>query len=151
MKIEVRRSGSGFRLEGTNEKGNQVVMDNPFVGKTQEGASPMELLLMAVAGCSAIDIITILEKQKITLDDLFIEVVASRVRQQSPAYFNEILIHFQATGEIPEEKLIQAASLSMKKYCTVAKILEKSSTISHKISLNGQPVTKKGAPVEDTP
>jgi len=149
MKIEVRRQGSGFKLVGTNEQGNQVVMDNPFTGKAQEGASPMELLLMAIAGCSAIDIIAILEKQKLDLTEFRIEVDADRIPNQSPSFFKDINIKYFVKGDFDGARLEAAAAISLKKYCTVAKIMEKTSSITFSTYLNENLVPKKNAPVSE--
>ena len=64
---------SGFYATIENNSGHQIAIDNKSV-ENPKGASPMELLLMGVAGCSSIDIISILNKQKVVFDSLEIDV-----------------------------------------------------------------------------
>jgi putative redox protein len=100
----------------------------------------MELLLMGLAGCSSIDIIAILKKQKINPKDLRVEVEGQREPDQVPSLFHKIDVVVHIAGEIPPEKAKRAVSLSLEKYCSVAKTLEYSSQIFHSIFLNGNEI-----------
>lgn len=137
MHIEMKRLGSTYEMEAVNPQGNKVLMDNPNSGQPQAGASPMELLLMGLAGCSSIDIIAILQKQKCTVADLHVSVDAERDRSQTPAWFTSIAVEYRIDGEVPPKKAREAVELSLNRYCTVAAILEKSVKIEHRIVLNG--------------
>ena len=69
MKVNLNRLDKDYLFEVTNENGNKVLLDNKFKSEGKvDGMSPMELLLAALAGCSGIDIVSILKKQKITFN-----------------------------------------------------------------------------------
>ena len=124
-------------MEAVNPAGNSVLMDNP--GEAQQaGASPMELLLMGVAGCSSIDIIAILEKQTKVIDALRVTVDAERDRSKTPAMFSSMKVQYFIDGTLEPTKAKQAVKLSLERYCTVAAILEATVTSEHSICLNGE-------------
>ena len=101
----------------------------------------MELLLMGVAGCSSIDIISILEKQKLNPISYKMEVEGERESTPGEPY-KKIHVNLYVEGDIPGEKIIRAAALSFDKYCSVSKNLEKSTIIEHSIYLNGSIIKK---------
>lgn len=139
MKVVLNRINQDYLLEVQNDKGHKVLLDNKSKkeGKV-EGASPMELLLMGLAGCSSIDIIAILNKQKINPTDLKMEVEGVRIPNQVPSLFQKINVNVKLSGDIPPEKAIRAVALSFDKYCSVAKTLEKTATIEYTLFLNGK-------------
>ena len=101
----------------------------------------MELVLMGVAGCSSIDIVAILGKQKINPDSLRMEVHGLREEGAVPALFHTIEITIHLEGEdITPEKANRAAKLSYEKYCSVSKMIDSVADINFKIILNGTPV-----------
>jgi len=137
MKVFLERINNDYLFEVENKNGHKVLLDNnsKTSGKVQ-GASPMELLLMGVAGCSAIDIISILEKQKINPISLKMEVDGLRNSRDVPSLFYQIDIIIYLKGEIEKEKALRAAKLSYDKYCSVSKMLEKTAKINYKVVLN---------------
>lgn len=100
----------------------------------------MELLLMGVAGCSSIDIVMILKKQKIELEDLQVEVEGFRQDGAVPNVFTAIKMDVHLKGDCTPEKAKRAVDLSIEKYCSVAKMLEKTADISYDVYLNGEQV-----------
>lgn len=141
MHIEMKRSGRDFRMEALNPAGNSVVMDNPpRNGEVQQGASPMELLLMGIAGCSSIDILTILEKRDKVVTDLHVSVDAERHTDQTPAYFSRMEARYHISGDLDADKVRMAVELSLSKYCTVAKIIERTVPIDFRVFLNGREI-----------
>ena len=138
MKVFLERVNSDYLFGVENKNGQKVLLDNSSKtsGKV-EGVSPMELLLMGVAGCSAIDIIAILDKQKINPLSLKMEVNGLRKLKEVPALFYQIDIIIYLEGDIDKEKALRAAKLSYDKYCSVSKMLEKTAKINHKVVLNG--------------
>ena len=137
MKVFLERINNDYLFEVENKNGHKVLLDNnsKTSGKVQ-GASPMELLLMGLAGCSAIDIISILEKQKINPLSLKMEVNGLRNSRDIPSLFYQIDIIIYLKGEIEKEKALRAAKLSYDKYCSVSKMLEKTAKINYKVILN---------------
>ena len=77
---------AGYHSKIENDRGHQIDIDNKS-GESPKGASPMELLLMGVAGCSSIDIVAILNKQKITFESLKIHVDGSRESTAVPCSY----------------------------------------------------------------
>lgn len=136
MKIHLKRLNSDYHFETKNQRGDIVHLDNNSESHPQ-GSSPMELLLMGIAGCSGIDIVMILKKQQLELSNVEMEVEGFRVDGAIPNIFNKIHLKIYLDGEIPENKARRAVELSLGTYCSVAKILEKSAEISSEIILNG--------------
>ena len=141
MRVSLNRVNQDYLFEVTNDNGHKVLLDNKSKkeGKV-EGVSPMELLLMALAGCSSIDIIAILNKQKINPKDVKMDVEGDRVPGLVPSLFNKIKVNVRLEGEIPPDKAKRAVCLSFEKYCSVAKTLEYSTPIKYSVFLNGDEI-----------
>ena len=141
MNVSLKRINDDYLFEATNSNGMSVRLDNKSkkIGQVQ-GVSPMELLLMGVAGCSSIDIVAILNKQKINPRGLKMEVQVHRDENQVPALFYQIDINIYLEGDFSAEKARRAAQLSFDKYCSVSKTLEPTAKINHKVVLNGKQV-----------
>ena len=137
MKIYLKRLNENYHFETKNERGDIVHLDNKSEPNPQ-GASPMELLLMGIAGCSSIDIVMILKKQKIELIDLQMEVEGFRQDGAVPNVFTGITLVVKLKGDFSPEKAKRAVDLSIDKYCSVAKMLEKTAEIKYDVFLNGE-------------
>jgi putative redox protein len=143
MKITLDRVNENYHFELKNERGHIVNVDNRSeFGGDDLGASPMELVLMGVAGCSAIDMISILNKQRQEISSFKAEVEGDRVQVGEAKPFKEIHVVFYLEGPINEEKAARAAQLSFEKYCSVSKTLEPTATIHYKVVLNGVELAK---------
>ena len=136
MKISLKRINKAVHLEASNEDGNKVQIDGaPQIGGENLGVRPMQLLLMGLGGCSSMDILNILSKQKVELDDFTIDVDAERDTENTPSLFSTIHVTFNFQGKkLNQKKIERAVALSMEKYCSVTKILEKSATITYEIA-----------------
>lgn len=131
MKIELKRLDNAFHLEAVNEQGVKLQTDaSPDIGGGNKGMRPMQLLLVAAGSCSTIDIINILKKQKQPLKDIRITVDGEREKDKIPSLFTGIHIHYKLFGDLSEDKVKRAIDLSIDKYCSVAKTLELSATIT---------------------
>lgn len=141
MNVSLERINDDYLFEVTNANGMSVRLDNKSktTGEVQ-GVSPMELLLMGVAGCSSIDIVAILNKQKINPKVLKMEVHGHRHENEVPALFYQIDIDIYLEGDFSPEKAKRAAQLSFDKYCSVSKTLEPTAKINHNVFLNGKKV-----------
>ena len=136
MKIELNRLNEGYHLEAVNEQGKTVHIDaSPDIGGTNQGMRPMQLLLTAMGACSTIDIINILKKQKQPLRDIKITATGEREKDVVPSLFVEAHVHFRLYGDLDEEKVKRAVSLSVDKYCSVAKTMSHKATITHSFEI----------------
>ncbi|PVX46330.1 putative redox protein [Flavobacterium sp. 103] len=145
MKITLERKNDNFHFELKNERGHIVNVDSrPEFGGSDMGPSPMELVLMGVAGCSGIDMISILKKQRQEITSFKAEVEGERVQVDEAKPFKDIYVVFYLEGKIIAEKASRAAQLSFEKYCSVSKTLEPNVTIHYKVVLNGSPLTPEG-------
>lgn len=136
MQIQLQQDGNSFHFVAENEQNNLVNIDaSPAIGGQNKGARPMELLVMGLGGCSAIDVISILKKQKIDVEGMKIEINAERDPKAIPSLFTNIHVTFIFKGPIDENKAGRAVGLSMDKYCSVAKTLEKTAKITSSIRI----------------
>lgn len=131
MKITINQLVN-THMEAENEEGGLIRMDGTTsIGGLEGGFSPMQLLLAGVGGCSAVDIIGILKKQRQDLQDLTIEVEGDRQSRGEHTEFTNIHIKYIFTGDLDESKVERAINLSLDKYCSVSKTLEKAADITH--------------------
>ncbi len=137
MKINVKKLNENFHMEASNEDGNVLEMDgSPDIGGEGKGMRPMQLLLAAVGGCSSIDVLLMLKKQKQAIDSFEVEVEGHTEKVEDHSLFKTICLHFKITGEVEMEKAERAVKLSMEKYCSVSKTLEPTATITYKVTVN---------------
>jgi putative redox protein len=135
MKITIDHLDD-LHMEAQNEEGGKIRMDgNTEIGGLEGGFSPMQLLLAGIGGCSAIDIIGILEKQKQPLKDLQVVVDGDKQSTGTFSEFKTIQLNFIFTGDLEEKKVKRAIELSLEKYCSVSKALEKGSDISYSFEI----------------
>lgn len=132
MKVTVQKLDKEQHMEAANEEGGLIRMDGKTqIGGLKGGFSPMQLLLAGVGGCSAIDIIGILEKQRQNLQNLRVEVEGDKQKNGTYSEFKTINLHFVFEGDLDPAKVERAIDLSINKYCSVSKALEKGSKITH--------------------
>lgn len=120
----------GLLFKTRNQKGTTAVVD----GTAEAGLSPMEVLLSALAGCMAVDVIDILTKMRLTPQDLSINASGQR-NAFSPKYFNKIHLIFNVTGKIPQDRIERAVSLSFSKYCSVFHCLRRDTQVTWELEL----------------
>lgn len=131
MNITVQKLEKKMHMEAVNEQGGKIRMDgNTQICGLEGGFSPLQLLLAGIGGCSAIDIMGILEKQKQPLEDLQVEVNGDKQSTGTYSEFKTIHLKFIFTGNLDEKKVKRAIDLSLNKYCSVSKALEKGSEIT---------------------
>jgi putative redox protein len=137
MKINIIRKDDDFHMEAKNEDGNILQMDGAVdIGGHGKGMRPMQLLLTAVGGCSAIDVILILKKQKQIIESFEVEVDGEREKIEDYTLFRNICLHFKIKGKVDFDKVEKAIKLSMEKYCSVSKTLEPTAKITYKLTIN---------------
>lgn len=141
MKISLKRVDDAFHFEASNEDGRTVQIDAAEkIGGHNQGVRPTQMMLMALASCSGIDVISILKKQKQQIDDFQVEVEGEQEQIQDAAkVFTDIHVQFNMKGNIEPQKAKRAVELSMEKYCSVEKTLRLAGAkIGYKISVNGE-------------
>lgn len=137
MRIELNRKNEAVHFEAFNEDGLSVSMDGaPSVGGTNSGLRPMQMVLASLGGCSAIDFVNILKKQRQELRDMKIIIDGEREKKQPPAVFTHIHMHFKLFGPLDEKKVEKALELSVTKYCSVGKMLEKTAEITYSYEIS---------------
>lgn len=119
---------AAFEASGTG--GTRMVLDgSEEVGGEGRGMRPMELLLTSLAGCSAMDVLHILRKQRQPIEHLAIEVRGAR-KDAVPATYDSIHLVFTARGDVSDKKLQRAVALSVEKYCSVGASLNPDITVT---------------------
>ncbi|WP_026187113.1 OsmC family protein [Ensifer sp. BR816] len=118
----VGQSGSGHNVVLGTASGPE--------GSTP-GPSPMEMVLIGTGGCSAFDVVHILEKGRQAVEDCIVELSAERADQE-PKVFTRIHMHFVVKGRgLAASKVERAIALSIEKYCSASAMLAKTATITH--------------------
>ena len=141
MEVVLNRLDHDFHFEAKGSSPISVHIDAAEgIGGHNAGARPMELLLMGLGGCTAIDVILILKKQRQIIEDFQIRVQGDREKiegtEKTP--FRSINIQFELKGAIDGNKALKAIQMSMDKYCSATAQLEPSATITHTLVLNGE-------------
>lgn len=136
VKIEIKRLNDAYHMEATNESGATLQMDaSPDMGGQNKGMRPMQVVLTALGGCSVIDVISILKKQKQDLKDIQITVTGER-ENVAPSPYTEANIHFKIFGNnLDKDKVSKAIDLSVDKYCSVAESLKPQTKITHSFEI----------------
>src|ERR1700744_5274715 len=120
-KIELSRVSGDFGFEANDENGHTIKMDSsPESGGQNYCVRPMQMVLMGLGGCSAIDVIHILKKQRQEVKDYKMIINGDREAGKEPSLWKNINIEFHLYGNIDPEKAQKAADLSVGKYCSVA-------------------------------
>lgn len=131
-RIEIDRVNEDYAMEARNEDGVTLMMDSTTdLGGKNMGMRPMQVLLTSLGGCTAIDVISILRKQRQDLKDIKITLEGERPRGKEATPYEKIHIHYKLFGNVDPGMAQKAISLSVDKYCSVGKTLEKTATITH--------------------
>ncbi|MBW7887961.1 MAG: OsmC family protein [Bacteroidetes bacterium] len=125
MKITLNRKNENYLLEAKNENGNTILIDNSSEhGGENSGFRPMQMLLAALGGCSSMDIISILKKQRIDDFQLNLTINGKRESGNDANLWKAVHVTFTFSSNVPKEKAERAVQLSIEKYCSVSKTLE---------------------------
>ena len=122
----------GMLMVGKSHSGHSITMDGPIeIGGENLGIRPMEMLLLGVAGCTMIDVITTLKKMRQDLSHCETKISAERANEH-PKVFTDIHIHFIVKGkDLDSKKVNKAITLSAEKYCSASIMLGKTAKITH--------------------
>ncbi|MFF5380485.1 OsmC family protein [Pedobacter suwonensis] len=137
MNINLVRKSGKFNFEAENENGFTVELDaKAAIGGEGKGFRPMEMLLVGLGGCSGIDMVNVLTKQKEPLDDIKIAINATRKEEEMPPIFDVIDIRFDLFGDLSIQKVERALAMTFDKYCSVSNILGRSARINFTYTIN---------------
>ena len=126
VKVEIERVNDAFGFEARDANGHSVNIDtSPETGGNNFGVRPMQLLLMGLGGCSGIDILSILKKQRQSVSAFRMYIEGERQKGTDPSLWKTITIVFELKGNIDKAKAEKACSLSLEKYCSVSETLRK--------------------------
>ena len=136
MQVELVRVDDAFHFEAVGQSNVPQHIDGAVaIGGHNAGARPMEMLLMGLAGCSAIDVILILNKQKQVIDDFRMTVDGLREKDAVPSPFQKIHITYKLKGQLDPARVNRAVALSMDKYCSATAQFRPSATITYSVEL----------------
>ncbi len=131
MKATIKWTGEAS-FAGQADSGHTVMMDGaPEFGGRARGIRPMEAVLIGLGGCTAFDVISILEKSRQQVTDCVAELEAERA-DTAPKVFTRIHVHFVVSGtRLDPKKIARAIELSANKYCSATAMLGKTAEITH--------------------
>lgn len=117
---------------GESSSGHQIMMDG---NSGDKAPSPMEMVLIAAGGCSAIDVVSTLRKGRHQVTDCEVKLTSER-REEAPRLFTDINLHFIVSGKELTDKIVErAVQLSAEKYCSVSLMLGKAANITHSFEI----------------
>jgi putative redox protein len=117
-------------FDGKSESGHVVHFD--ATPEHAAGPSPMEAVLMALCGCTSVDVVSILEKKREALEGLTVTAKAEQAAEP-PRVFTHIHLTYRIRGKVSQKAAEDAVALSKNKYCSVSRMLEKSAKIEYSI------------------
>lgn len=129
-KIILERKKGAFGFDVKDELDHRLQTDSSREnGGDDYGFRPMQLLLAALGSCSAIDMVSILTKQRQEISDMTIEVEGEREKDVIPSLWKNVSVLYTVKGNVDVEKVEKAATLSMEKYCSVAETMRRGGTV----------------------
>ena len=127
--IKMERITGDFGFQVKDENGHVLQTDSSIEnGGSNYGFRPMQLILSALGSCSAIDMVSVLKKQRQTVKEFNIKVEGEREQDTIPSIWKSIKVSFELHGNIDKEKAEKAGALSIEKYCSVAETLRRGGT-----------------------
>ncbi|AXC11502.1 OsmC/Ohr family protein [Acidisarcina polymorpha] len=127
----------GMLFEGHSASGHSITFD---AGASHaEGPSPMEAVLMALCGCTSVDVVSILQKRREPFTSLEVEATAEQA-VEAPRVFTHIKLTYRIGGPVSKKAAEDAVALSKDKYCSVSKMLEQAAKIDFVIEYAGEAV-----------
>jgi putative redox protein len=130
MQATVKWSGK-MQFTGTGNGGHSVLLD----GDNKAGNSPMELVLIALCGCTAFDVVSILQKKREPFTAVEVSAQAEKA-PDPPRVFTDIKLLYRVAGKVARKAVEDAVRLSEEKYCSVAAMLNKTARITYEIHLD---------------
>lgn len=124
MAFETELNGHKLQIDASDE-----------VGGNNKGPRPKPLMLVALAGCTGMDVISILKKMRINVDDFDVEVVAKST-EEHPKHYTSMHLIYKFTGKnLPKDKLEKAVDLSQERYCGVSYVYKKAMDLTFEVKI----------------
>jgi len=123
-----------LQFESNNPSGHTVIMDTSVEnGGQNSGLTPKAMMLSSLAGCSGLDVISVLNKMKVEVDDFKI-ITTGELTEEHPKYYHSVLVAYQFFGKnLPQDKLKKAVDLSVEKYCGVMEMFRRFAEVTIEI------------------
>jgi len=132
----ITKWSKGMKFQTIGPNGSSLTLGSSSEGDNQKVASPKALMLSSLAVCSGLDVVSILEKMKVELNDFTIKTIGS-LTQEHPKYYNKVSIEYHFYGEqLDKEKIKKAVNLSITKYCGVMEMFRSFAEITTEIHYN---------------
>jgi len=124
----------------TSVDGHELILDAPdAAGGEDRGPRPKPLMLVALGGCTGMDVISILKKMRVEVEDFHVKVEAD-ITDDHPRYYHRIHVIYEFAGkDLPMDKLEKAVSLSEERYCGVSAIYRKAAEMTSEIRVIDSP------------
>lgn len=121
--ISVTWQHEDLLLEAENDTGNKIILDSAAsVGGKNRGARPLQLMLISLAGCTAMDVLSILQKKREPVQDFQVIVTGDQI-DSHPRIFPALHIEYVITGDVSEKSVQRAIELSENVYCPAQAML----------------------------
>jgi len=131
MSVHTVRWDGDFRFTGETPDGRRSVFCPP-AARGGTGPTPMEMVLHALAACTAWDVVSILQRMRLSPEGLRVEIDADRA-DEHPKVYTAIRLRYLVRGDLPEDKVRRAVELSANKYCSVSAMLKSGATVTYEI------------------
>ena len=128
----------------TTVDGHSVLIDAKSPIGNDSGPSPKSLVLVAICGCTAMDVMALMKKHKQPVEEFIIDS-ESDVSDKHPKVFTEVRLSYSLKGQIDKEKVMEAIKLSQTQYCGVSAMIARNCPINYKVILNGETIGQGSA------
>ncbi len=133
MHLSLDQINDAIQFQGTNGSYDVAIASTD----DQEGLSPMEMAALSVVGCSSIDLLTILEKQKQDIEAFSADIDGERA-DEPPRVFTNLHLHYEFNGDVDPDKVRRAINLSLDTYCSLSNMIDQTATITFAFTVNGE-------------
>ena len=138
MKHKVSTVWKGDTLFDSEIEGHHILAEAPGTsGEEREGVPPKKLMLTALAGCTGIDVVAMLRKMRVEIDDFRIHIEAE-LTDELPKHYSSMHVVYEFSGkDLPLDKLERAVELSKEKYCGVSHVYRQAMEMTHEVRVQG--------------
>ena len=127
---------SNMRFVGAADSAHSVVMDTSAAGGEGTASRPMELLLVALGGCTGMDVVSILRKMRVKYDSFRLDI-KGQPNSEHPKIFKEVELVYRFSGrDLPQERIEHAVELSQEKYCPISATLRPTAEVRYRVEIS---------------